>query len=61
MNTKKNCTTCAYFDSFRDSYEDELEPDDQGFCLCKISRLFGNEGAGIDEYCEEHTQNDLDR
>ena len=56
---EKNCTTCIYFDSFRDSYEDELEPDDQGFCRCNTSRLFGNEGAGVDECCDEHSHNDL--
>ena len=58
MNMENNCTTCAYFDSFRDSYEDELEPDDQGFCRNSKSQLFGNDGAGIDRVCEEHDYGD---
>lgn len=31
-HVENNCTKCRYFTSYRDSYEDELEPIDMGFC-----------------------------
>jgi hypothetical protein len=53
-----SCLSCKFFKSFSDDYFDDIEPDDQGFCLNSESKYFGNEGAGCDIVCEFHNQID---
>jgi len=45
----ENCTTCRSFISFADSYFDDMEPVEQGFCLNPNGKYYYNEGAGIDK------------
>jgi len=51
-----NCTNCEHFESFREEYEDLMEPEDYGRCNCEQSMLHGNEGASISVLCEYHTR-----
>ncbi len=52
----ENCTTCGYFLSFQDEYEDEKEPDNYGTCSCDDSPIKGNKGAGESEVCYCHSK-----
>ena len=57
---KNTCKTCKNFESFRDSYFDELEPENQGFCNDHNSPLFGNEGANWGASCNEYKEKEND-
>jgi len=48
----KDCVNCNFFRSFAYDYDDDMEPNDQGFCLNDKSPYFFNEGAGRDVVCE---------
>jgi hypothetical protein len=51
---RRSCLNCAFFKSFAADYFDDMEPNDQGFCLNSKSEYSGNEGAGCDIVCEFH-------
>ncbi len=53
---EKSCINCNFFESFRDSYYDDMEPDDQGYCRNGKSKYFGNEGAGYITVCPEYEE-----
>ena len=42
----RSCSNCKFFESFRDAYYDNMEPDDEGFCRNGESPRFGNEEIG---------------
>lgn len=52
----KDCTTCKSFESFQDAYFDELEPEDEGFCINVKSPRYGNEGAGAGYVCDSYSR-----
>lgn len=49
----RDCLTCKSFESFRDNYNDDEEPDDRGFCHNMESPYYFNEGdAGSGVVCD---------
>jgi len=48
------CNSCKYYESYRDAYEDELEPDDEGFCRGNDKKDYHT--FGTDEACEYYTK-----
>jgi len=38
----KNCTKCKWFKSFADEYEDDLEPNDVGWCFFEGKNHYDN-------------------
>ena len=53
-NVVLSCINCKYFESFRDSYFDDEEPSDEGFCRNGNSPRYGNNGANTGYVCDEH-------
>lgn len=51
---RRSCSNCKFFESFRDAYFDEMEPDDIGFCRNGNSPRYGNEGANSGYVCDFH-------
>lgn len=51
---RRSCSNCKFFESFRDAYYDDMEPDDEGFCRNGESPRFGNEGANSGYVCDFH-------
>ena len=50
----RSCSNCKFFESFRDAYYDDMEPDDEGFCRNGDSPRYGNEGANSGCVCDFH-------
>ena len=51
---RRSCSNCKFFESFRDTYYDDMEPDDEGFCRNGNSPRYGNEGANSSYVCDFH-------
>lgn len=51
---RRSCSNCKFFESFRDAYYDDMEPDDEGFCRNGNSPRYGNEGANSGYVCDFH-------
>lgn len=51
---RRSCSNCKFFESFRDAYYDDMEPDDEGFCRNGDSPRYGNEGANSGYVCDFH-------
>lgn len=51
---RRSCSNCEFFESFRDAYYDDMEPDDEGFCRNGDSPRYGNEGANSGYVCDFH-------
>lgn len=54
MSEKMICKNCKNFHSYREIYEDELEPEDCGTCDLK---LFGNNSVNCDDSCNKFFEN----
>ena len=50
----RNCSNCKFFESFKDAYNDDMEPDYEGFCRNGNSPRYGNEGANSGYVCKFH-------
>ena len=53
-DVRRSCSNCKFFESFRDAYYDNMEPDDVGFCRNGERPRFGNEGANSGYVCDFH-------
>lgn len=60
MSDVAQCGNCNHWCPFNQVYEDDLEPDDCGFCYVKVKSGGSPEGTNEDYWCDKWAATDLE-